>query len=79
MNQFNDKQQYHGYWEWYHSNGNISWKGNFINGKEDGYWEDYWANGNLDYKGNFINGRPIGYWEWYHYCYNSIIEKAFYL
>jgi hypothetical protein len=23
MNQFNDKRQYHGYWEWYEKNGSL--------------------------------------------------------
>lgn len=56
----------HGYWEIYHKNGNLFYKGNFINNKEEGYWEDYFSNGKLWRKGNFINGREIGLWEIYN-------------
>ena len=60
---YNKKGQAHGYWEQYYSNGQLSYKGNFINGKKDGYWEDYLLNGNLAYKGNYVNGERKGHWE----------------
>ncbi len=80
MNKRNNKGERQDYWEDYYTNGNINYKGNFLNGKRDGYWEQYYYNGKLYYKGNYTNDELTGYWEWY--CYNnngSIIEKEFYL
>jgi antitoxin component YwqK of YwqJK toxin-antitoxin module len=58
----NNQDQPHGYWESYWSNGQLRYKGNYINGKEDGYWEVYHSNGQLRYKGNYINGIKDGLW-----------------
>jgi len=44
----NENNQPHGYWESYYSNGNLSYKGNYVDGKEHGYWEEYYYNGNLN-------------------------------
>lgn len=41
----NDKGQAHGYWEVYWDNGNLSYKGNYINVKKHGCWEWYYNNG----------------------------------
>ena len=38
----NDKGQAHGLWEEYYSNGNLRWKGSFINGNRIGLW--LWCN-----------------------------------
>ena len=46
----NSKDQPHGLWEWYYSNGQLGYKGNFINGKQDGLWEWYFSDGRLWYK-----------------------------
>jgi len=67
MNQINELGERDGYWEGTFTNGNISYKGNYINGEEDGYWEDYHSKGNLYYKGNFIKGKQDGYW-WESYA-----------
>jgi len=62
----NTKGELHGYCEFYHSNnGELHYKGNFVNGKRDGDWEFYFTNGLLGYKGNFVNGQQHGYWEFY--------------
>jgi len=66
INLFNSEGKRHGYWEYYHYNGNLFYKGNYVNDKRDGYWEYYHSNGNLSYKGNFVNGNKHGYWEEYH-------------
>ena len=47
INQYDSEGRRQGYWEYYYSNGNLSSKGNYINGKNDGVWEFYWNNGNL--------------------------------
>jgi len=36
---YNDKGQRHGYWKGCFSNGNLSYKGKYINGFATGYWE----------------------------------------
>ncbi len=50
----NDKGEAHGYWEEYFSNGQLSYKGNYVNGNRHGYWERYWDNGQLDSKIYYI-------------------------
>jgi len=65
-NQVDSLGQRHGYWEEYHSNGKLIFRGNYINGKRNGYWEWYYYNGRLGYKGSYLNGRRNGYWEEYN-------------
>ena len=59
MNKYNESYQKDGYWEYYDSNGNLRFKGNYIDGKENGCWEGY-SNGSLWYKGNYIDGKRNG-------------------
>ena len=66
INLYNDKGEEHGYWEDYWSDGQLYYKGNYINGKKHGSWEEYWDNGQLFSKGNYINGKQHGYWEYYY-------------
>ena len=54
-----------GIWEFYYSNGNISSKGLYVNGKEEGIWEIYYSNGNIDAKGLYVDGNREGIWESY--------------
>jgi antitoxin component YwqK of YwqJK toxin-antitoxin module len=65
INLFDENGERHGYWEQYYDNGQLSYKGNYVNGNKHGYWEDYFYNGQLNYKGNYVNGKPHGYWESY--------------
>ena len=58
----NKKGQPHGYWEDYYSNGQLWYKGNYVNGIRHGYWESYRANGQLHYKGKYANKKPVGLW-----------------
>jgi len=44
---YNENGKAHGSWEYYHSNGNLWYKGNYVNGEEHGYWEYYYANRKL--------------------------------
>ena len=62
MNKRNEKNQRHGPWEKYWVNGQLYWKGTYLNGIHHGLWESYRDNGKLLYKGSFINGIQIGYW-----------------
>ena len=62
----NDKGERHGYWELYYSNGQLMYKGNYVDGKQHGYWEYYHSNGQLWAKGNYVNGNEHGYWEDYY-------------
>ena len=66
VGQFDENNLKTGYWELYHVNGKIKWKGNYVNGLEDGYWELYYYNGKIAWKGNYVNGLRHGYWEKYH-------------
>ena len=53
MNQYNEKGQREGYWEYCYSNGKPSYKGYFINDKLNGYYEGYY-DGKINYKIYFI-------------------------
>ncbi len=66
-----------GYWEKYHSNGQLNYKGSFINGKYDGLWEVYYENGLLYYTGMYKNGKYDGIWE-YYYPDGELMFKALY-
>ncbi len=81
MNECNNKGERHGYWEKYYPNGNLDYKGYYINDKRYGVWEGYFKNGNLMYKGSYSNGECIGFWVWYPLIINEFnrIEKEFYL
>ena len=77
INLYNDKGEPHGYWEGYYTNGQLSYKGNYVNGKQHGYWESYYDNGQLDYKGNYVNGNRHGYWEEY-WSNGQLYSKGYY-
>jgi antitoxin component YwqK of YwqJK toxin-antitoxin module len=64
---YNENGERHGYWEWYCYNGQLHFKGNYVNGIKDGYWEYYYDNGQLYSKGNYVNGKEDGYWEGYYH------------
>lgn len=49
MKPINEKEQAHGYWKSYHTNGEVWYKGHYINGNFNGYWVWY------DYEGKICN------------------------
>ena len=77
INLYNEKGERHGLWEWYHSNGQLMYKGNYVAGKEHGLWESYWSNGQLSYKGNYVDGKRHGLWESY-YSNGQLEYKGYY-
>ena len=50
----NEKGEAHGSWEYYWSNGQLYYKGNYVNGNKHGYWEYYWSSGELNIKIYYI-------------------------
>ena len=66
INQYDNEGFKQGYWEEYHDNGELFFKGNYKDDKKDGYWEYYWSNGNVYSKGNYKNGGYDGEWFYYH-------------
>jgi antitoxin component YwqK of YwqJK toxin-antitoxin module len=51
---YNDQDKRHGYWEVYYENGQLMYKGNYVNGIKHGYWESYHYNGKLINKTYYI-------------------------
>ncbi len=76
MNEYNNNGLKEGYWEHYWSNGNLMYKGNYINNIRNGYCEIYEPNGKLSRKGYFVNNKLHGYWEEYN---GELSDKEFYL
>ncbi len=76
MNEYNDKGERHGYWEKYYLNGNLDWKGNYVNDRRNGRWKFYWQNGKLQWVGNYNNGIRVGCWDWYN-TKGNLTEKIF--
>ena len=66
MNKRNEQGERHGPWEAYYSNGNLGYKGNYINNKLHGPWEKYYRNGELKYKVNYVNDKLHGLLEYYY-------------
>ena len=61
-NQLNEMGLRHGYWEEYHLNGRLWYKGYYKNGHLDGYWERYDHKSKLISKGHYINNERKAYW-----------------
>jgi len=66
-----------GYFEWYHSNGNLSQQGNFENGKHVGEHLSYYEDGNIEFKGNYINGELNGAFETYYPSGKLLLKTTF--
>ena len=62
---FNAENKRMGLWEYYHYNGKLSAKGEYINDKRNGPWGYYYSNGELHLKGEYINDQRTGPWEIY--------------
>ncbi len=73
---YNAEGQAHGLWELYYDNGNLSYKGTYINGLRHGYWERYWPNGKFGLVTNYLNGK-VGLYIAYHSS-GVLAEKKFY-
>jgi len=67
----------HGDWIVYWDNGELFYKGSFINNKRHGDWIDYYHNGQLDYKGSYINGKRVGMWKEWNFDTNEY-DNIFY-
>lgn len=66
----------HGYWKIYNSIGELSHKGEYINGEANGCWEYLWWNGNPMFIGTYLNGKEVGLWVEYNEN-GTITEKVF--
>ena len=75
---YEDGKIIEGLWKSYHYNGQISEKGNYLNGEKEGIWESYHYNGQIGEKGNFLNGKREGPFELY-YENGQLKEKENYL
>jgi len=56
----NANDEKHGEWIVYWNNGQLHYKGEYINGKHHGDWVWYHINGQLYSKGEYINGEQHG-------------------
>jgi antitoxin component YwqK of YwqJK toxin-antitoxin module len=65
INQYDIDGRKQGIWYEYWNNGQLKFKGSYINDNEDGMWEEYWENGKLGSKGTYKNGKQDGIWEEY--------------
>jgi antitoxin component YwqK of YwqJK toxin-antitoxin module len=78
MNQYNDKEQQHGYWEEDLIFVGVTHKGSYINGKRDGLFMSFNRNSKvLNWTGYFKNDKEIGFWRVYDE--GKLYETEFYL
>ncbi len=75
---YNEERLPHGYWEIYFDNGQLDYRGEFINGTTHGFHESYWDTGRLFFIGSFDMGKRIGYWKISQDSWNEVIYKLFY-
>jgi len=75
MNKYNGQGFKHGPWEVYHGNGQLLYKGNYVDGKRHGLFEQYHPNGQLWYKVNYVNGKMHGLNLWYNYYTNGNLRN----
>ena len=75
INQYDIDGRKQGIWYEYHDNGELFFKGNYINGEKEGHWEFYYDNGKLDCKGSYVNNLRDGIWEEYGWKNGKLIEK----
>ena len=59
--------------ECYYRNGQICFKGTYVNGNYHGLWEWYHSDGKICYSGNYNNDRKCGIWKYYNE--DGTIEK----
>jgi antitoxin component YwqK of YwqJK toxin-antitoxin module len=59
----NEENKAHGYWEIYYPNGQLQFKGLFVNGDLNGPCESYSEDGSLTLKCNFLNKILYGFGE----------------
>ena len=59
INLFNEKGEKHGVWEGYFSDGQLSYRGSYVNGKSHGVWESYYDTGRLSYRKEYNMGVEI--------------------
>jgi len=60
------KGKIEGPWVIYHDNGQLWYKGLFMDGNEEGPWFEYHDNGQLGEKGNYKDGKKHGPWVGYY-------------
>ena len=46
--------------------GNLKYKGDYLDNKEDGKWMGYHANGKTKYEGLYKEGKQIGIWKYFN-------------
>ena len=62
----NTNELFTGIVEEFHDNGQLSTRGNFIDGERDGLQERFHEDGQLRSRGNFIDGKPDGLGEMFY-------------
>ncbi len=60
------KEQLSGTGESWHSNGQLSSRGIFVDGEEHGVWEYFNRNGTISTRGTFEHGLHHGVWEYFY-------------
>ena len=63
----------HGYWEIYYDNGQLDYRGEFINDLKHGLHESYLRDGRLFSIGTYNMGKKVGIW--FEYRHNGRLRK----
>jgi antitoxin component YwqK of YwqJK toxin-antitoxin module len=78
INQHDAEGRHHGAWEWYYSNGTLSWRGHYHHGKSHGVWEDYRSDGTLRWRAHWHQGEQKGLVIWWD-TQGRITDKTYHL
>jgi antitoxin component YwqK of YwqJK toxin-antitoxin module len=80
INHYDPDGRKRGIWCDFFTNGQLYFKGDYVNDEMVGYWEFYYTDGKLQSKGLYKNGLKEGEWKYYHnYDNGKLWYKDYYV
>lgn len=67
----------HGFYKYFHKNGQLKFRGSYTNGKLRGAFEGFYENGQLEETGDYKNGKKHGPWEFFDEDGNFVAREIF--
>ena len=67
----------HGFYKYFHKNGQLMFRGSYTNGILQGAFEEFYENGQLQETGDYKNGKQHGSWEFFEEDGNLVSRTIF--